>query len=49
MLELRIKKTSSLSSDRPEKLDTSDLEILPPYEESETPTGDERNSTADSP
>ena len=49
VLKLRIKKTSSLSSGRPEKLDTSDLEILPPYEEPEMPTGDERNSTADSP
>ena len=49
VLELRIKKTSSLSSGRPETLDTSDLEILPPYEEPETSPGDERNSTADSP
>ena len=49
VLELRIKKTSSLSSGRPEKLDTSDLEILPPYEEPETSPGVERNSTADSP
>ena len=49
VLKLRIKKTSSLSSGRPEKLDTSDLEILPSYEEPEMPTGDERNSTADSP
>jgi len=49
VLKLRIKKTSSLSSGRPEKLDTSDLEILPPYEEPETSPGDERKSTADSP
>ena len=49
VLELRIKKTSSLSSGQPEKLDTSDLEILPPYEEPGTSPGDERNSTADSP
>jgi len=49
VLDLRIKKTSSLSSGRPEKLDTSDLEILPPYEEPETSPGVERNSTADSP
>ena len=49
VLELRIKKTSSLSSGPPAKLDTSDLEILPPYEELETSPGVERNSTADSP
>jgi len=49
VLKLRIKKTSSLSSGRPEKLDTSDLEILPPYEEPETSPGVERNSSADSP
>ena len=48
-LELQVRTTSSLSTRAPEKLDSSDLEILPPYEEPEASPEEERNNTADSP
>ncbi len=49
ILDLQVKKSSSLFSPAPAKLDTSDLEIVPPYvEPSEKPVED-RKTTVDSP
>lgn len=49
VLDLQVRKTSSLFSRKPVELDSSDIEIVPPYVEPEASPVDERNSTADRP
>lgn len=49
ILGLRIREQGALPALRPEKLDASDLDVLPPYEEPGSSAGAVRNNTADSP
>ena len=49
ILDLQVRKSSSLFSPAPAKLDTSDLEIVPPYVEPPEKSAEERKATVDSP
>ena len=49
ILELQVRKSSSLFSPAQEKLDTSDLEVVPPYVEPPEKQVEDRKTTVDSP
>lgn len=49
ILDLQVRKSSSLFSPAPAKLDTSDLEVAPPYVEPPEKSVEDRKTTADSP
>ena len=49
ILDLQVKKSSSLFSPEPAKLDTSDLEVAPAYVEPPEKSVEDRKTTVDSP
>lgn len=49
ILDLQVKKSSSLFSPAPAKLDTSDLEVAPPYVEAPEKSVEDRKTSVDSP
>lgn len=49
VLDLQVRKTSSLFSPGPAKLDTSDLEVVPPYVEPPANSEEDRKTTVDPP